>query len=75
MVAADEHPAGLSAVVEEFTDEIGGPPTLGELLEIIVLSVPSVGPAVAEIPRPLELRAKVTPNRWYRSRSRAGWRS
>jgi len=61
----------LAAVVGEFVDELGRQPTLGELLEIVALSVPSAGPVGEGLPTPLVLRAKVSGRRAYRSSRRS----
>ena len=68
MVADGGSRAGLAAVVAEFVDEIGRQPTLGELLEIVAMSVPTVGPRVDGLAGPVALPAKVSGG------PSAGWR-
>ncbi|HEX4225593.1 MAG TPA: GNAT family N-acetyltransferase, partial [Pseudonocardiaceae bacterium] len=60
--ALTEAAGGLANVVAEFTDEIGGVPTLGELLEILAWSIP-----VNALPEPLPLRANLKGSKRYRS--------
>ncbi len=59
--------SALGDLVGEFRDEIGRSPSLGELLEVIGLSVPS-GDAMGGVPVPLRLAATMANGKRYRER-------
>ncbi|MGW7361843.1 hypothetical protein ACWGI8_00075 [Streptomyces sp. NPDC054841] len=58
----------LTGIVADFAEEVGGPPTLGELLEILGWGAPAESEALAQpLPVPLTLKAKLKGNRRYQS--------
>jgi hypothetical protein len=63
----DEATTLAKRVLDAFAEEQGGPPLLGEFLEILGSSVPASGRFATEPPFPLVFVAKVKGNRLYRS--------
>ncbi|WP_433259882.1 hypothetical protein ACQPZF_21985 [Actinosynnema sp. CS-041913] len=62
--------AGFADVAADFADEVGGPPTLGEFLEVLGWAVPTTSAAVdGTFGEPLKLTATVKGNKRYRSES------
>ncbi|MET8759532.1 hypothetical protein [Lentzea sp. NPDC004782] len=62
--------SGLAGVATDFADEVGGPPTLGEFLEIVGWSVPVAGETLEDtFPEPLRLTATLRGNKRYVSES------
>ncbi|MFC5804446.1 hypothetical protein [Streptomyces formicae] len=60
--------AQLTGIVQDFADEAGGPPTLGELLEILGWGVPAGSAALTgQVPVPLAFKAKLKGNKRYES--------
>jgi hypothetical protein len=55
----------LARLVDQFSEEIGSPPTLGELLDILGASAPARSEPVEGIPVPLRFRARVKGNLRY----------
>lgn len=51
----------LERLVDLFADELGGPPSVGEFLEVLSVSPP----AASGLPMPLRLTAKTKGNRRY----------
>jgi hypothetical protein len=70
-----EAASGLAEVATEFADEIGGPPTLAEFLEVLGWAIPTNSDVVADsFPEPVSLRANLKGNKRYSSaeKSRVG---
>jgi cell wall-associated NlpC family hydrolase len=62
--------AGFAEVAAEMADELGGPPTLAEFLEVLGWSVPMNSDATDDtLTQPLRLTAKIAGGRAYRSDS------
>lgn len=60
--------SGLAEVATEFTDEVGGPPTLAEFLEILAWAIPTNSDALSDgFPETLPLRANLKGNKRYSS--------
>jgi len=65
--ALDEAATGLAEVVAEFADELGGPPTLAEFLELVGWAIPGNSDAVdGTFPHPLRFKVVLKGNKQYR---------
>jgi hypothetical protein len=66
--ALDEASSGLAEVAAEFTDELGGAPTLAEFLELLGWAIPENSDATDGLfPQPLRFKAVLSGNKPYRS--------
>lgn len=64
--ALGEAASGLAEVVGEFADELGGPPTLAEFLELVGWAIPTNSDATdATFPQPLRFKAVLKGNKQY----------